>query len=550
MSSVDNSLEPRFYFNTNSCNNDKTVLLNSEEIAVVMRAVLDIPTFAVHDNLLFLGGNSLHAIRIAQRLSRQWGRRVNATDVLAHPIPTELAEYLVSTIPEKPPLQSVIMGTAGATWRWPLSSAQRRIWILHELDPKRLDHLVTISLELNGAVEVDSLTKAWAEVFAHHSILRMRVSIEDGEPIAVVDADSDVVMPYLDLVRLPPTVHERLLNERLNKLRGEPMNLKTGSITRTLLIRREEHIYHLELIVHHIACDGWSVALLVDDLLSAYLQIRQHKQPKLQKSSFYYADYVRWEREVESLRWDEMESRIIQRLLPLPEELHLPVEPRDWDEHQDGDEIILPINKDLTYELQRARVASRETSLTLGLSALGILLARLTGRDDMLVSVPLANRPAPEHELIIGDFVNMGLVRINLHSTNNLQELIKRVSTETADLLETQSFPFDRLLTRLRSQGYPLNALARRVAFTVQNFPRTQKLPEDAGFSLLWHEPPERQSKFDLVFTLDEDPYMPSLIVTFRPSLFRKETIETWAKQYLAALSNLVRVLNANTKEI
>ncbi|MDZ8091518.1 MAG: condensation domain-containing protein [Nostoc sp. DedQUE05] len=442
------------------------------------------------------------------------------------------------------------MSTAGATWQWPLSSAQRRIWILHELDPKRLDHLVTISLELNGTVEVDSLTKAWAEVFAHHSILRMRVSIEEGDPIAVVDVDSDVVMPYLDLVHIPPTVHERLLNERLNKLRGEPMNLETGPITRTLLIRREEHLYHLELIVHHIACDGWSVALLVDELLSAYLQIRKHKQPERRKSSFYYADYVRWEREVESLRWDEMESRIIQRLLPLPEELHLPVEPRYWDEYQDGDEIILPINKDLTCELQRARIASRETSLTLGLSALGILLARLTGQDDMLVSVPLANRPAPEHELIIGDFVNIGLVRINLHNTNNLQELIRRVSAETAYLLETQSFPFDRLLTRLRSQGYPLDALARRVAFTVQNFPRTQKPPEDAGFSLLWHEPPERQSKFDLVFTLDEDPYMPSLIVTFRPSFFRKETIETWAKQYLAALSNLARVLNANTKEI
>ena len=548
MNPSDSAVDSGFTSGTGPRESDETTRSKSTEVAVVMAEVLGIPAIAAEDDFILLGGTSMHAIRIAQRLSRQWRRTVRTVDVLGHPTPAALAEYLAH-LPVDNGLSQPVTLSSAEQLQWPLSSAQRRIWMLHELDPARLDHLVTISLELHGVVDLATLSAAWTSVLAHHPTLRMRVSVVADEPFAIVDAESSAVIPYLDLVRLPVKLHERLITERLSKLRNEPIALEAGPITRALLIRREDRLYQLELIVHHIACDGWSLALLVDDLVSAYVQIREGQQPELPSSPATYANYVAWEREVETVQWDEMEDHILQRLTPLPEALRLPIEPKDWDEHQDGDEIILPIDEALVLGLGRTRAARRETSLTLGLAALGILLARLTGQDTMIVAVPVANRPAPEYERIVGDFVNTALVRLDLSHTTDLNELLRRVGDQTADVLATQSFPFDRLLSRLRLRGFRYDTPGGRVALAIQNFLRAEEPPAEAGFSLSWLEPAERQSKFDLVFTLDESLGSSRLIVTFRPSLFRKETVEAWAGQYLAALAHLVRALDAHKED-
>lgn len=511
--------------------------MTARDVARVFAEVLGVAGFGPDDDLVSFGGNSLHAVRISQRL-RARGFDVRVADVLDHPTPAGLAEHLRDgKVGTRPPDES--RAVAGPASTWELPAAQRRIWVLHELDPDRLDHLVTLSFELRGPLRPDALMDAWREVLARHEVLRMRVEVRDGAPAGVVEEGEPPPMTFIDASRIPAPLRDPLTKERVDRMRSTPMALDAGLLTRASLVKRDETLHQLEIVVHHIACDGWSVSIVLEDLFSFYdaLAGGGALPDDAARSGSSYADYAAWEREHDAPRWRAMGERAVARLTPLPPPLRFPGELEDDPgdpEPNDAAELAVPVPVDTRAVVERARTATGHSSLTLGLAALTSMLQGLTGRDEFLIAVPLANRPAPEFERVVGDFVNTGLVRLDAARDGGIQGLVAHVRSQVDSLLDDASLPIDRLVSLLRREGLDYARAPARVAFSIQNFAGVAAAPRD--FEVEAIEVAERQSKFDLVFTVDDSPTCSRLIVTFRPSLFAHAAVEEWTASFLGDL--------------
>lgn len=506
----------------------------------VFAEVLDAPDLTPDSDFFVHGGNSLLAIRVAGRVGRRLGRQVPPAGVLKHPTPDLLAAHLEEEFRGggAPPIPAP---RAGAEADRRPSTAQERVWLLHQLDPDRLDHLVTVALDVDGTVDPAAFTAAWTAVVRRHEALRSRfVKADDDRVAVVVDAEAAPEISVLDLARFPAPVRDRLADERVRLLRTTPVRLDTGPLARFALLRLADRRYRIELAVHHIVCDGWSLDTLLADFLDAYGRALAGRSPALPPPAVSFADYVAWERDVESSRWPDMAVRLARRFADRPADLPLPVDPVAVPAHEDGDDVTVHAPPGLAAAVERARTSFGHTALTFHLTALGVLLARITGVDDLVVAVPVAGRAQTEHEDLVGLFVNTALARVRLGGTSDVRVLLDRNRDEVDELVDCQTFPFDRLVDLLGARRTGTRVPLARVSLAVQNFDDPGTPAPELGFTWQFRDPPERQSKFDLAFTVSDTDGL-RLTVTYRPSLFRRATVAAWAGQYLVALEHVVR---------
>ncbi|MFB6907256.1 condensation domain-containing protein [Streptomyces bacillaris] len=533
-------------------------------VSTALRDVLDLPHIDRHANFFSLGGNSLLAVRAAGRLSRALGRRISATAVLDHPTAQALADHLAAVPGEAVPGAPASGATAGApaeadgdggvrAHRYPLSAAQRRIWLLHDVDPDRLDHLVTVSFEVTGAFDPDVARSAWLRVAGRHEALRTRFEASgDGgaEPFQTVENEALTEWTFLDTTRFPEAVRTRVVEERVHLLHRTPLPLRGGPLSRVALLRTGPSRHRLELVVHHILCDGWSLSILLEDFLDAYRRVAAG-EPGPGPSAHRFADHVRWERETESARWPGLADRVARRFTDLPEPLPLPADPVPVDDHSDGDDVALPLPASLGALLVRAGAEGGHTRLTLALAALAVLLRRISGADDLVVAVPVAGRVRHEDEGTVGLFVNTALARIRLAGVRDVDTLVALARKEVAEVLDCQTYPFDRLVSRLGAPRDGIRMPLARVSLAVQDFAESPAPDPGLGFTWTEHDPAERQSKLDLAFSLtggSRGTGEQGLTVTYRPSLFRRPTVRAWAEQYLLALDHVTRAVTRGVR--
>ena len=509
-------------------------------VAAVFAEVLGRVDHPVDVSLAAAGGNSLHAIRIATALSTRLEVTVPVTAVLSQRTPVNLAAHLSSVAPDLAPAVPAAVDRTPPQQAdtWPLPTPQRRIWLSHERQPKRLDHLVTVSLKLGGrALPPRCIAAAWAELVRRHPTLRMRV-VDGPDPVAVADAP-DAGLTYLDATALPEFLADDLIDEELDRIRRTPVDLRTGPVSRAVLIRHPDETTTLELVIHHIACDGWSLRILIDELFTLAVAEANGQPVTSPPPAVGYADFASWERGA-SARWPSMLDQAARDLLPVPERLRLP--------HVDGpdrDAVEVGIGKDSDWaaRLQRAFATSSHPPLVIGLVAVAVTLQQLSGQEVMYLAVPVTNRP-PDFAEVIGDFVNTAIVRVDLGGTGDLDEVLRRTAAQAARVYEHQDLPFEEVVSLLRTTGENED-VAPRVAVTVQNMDRHRAGHDVGAVTVTWTEIAERESKFDLVVTIDPDDREHTIMITGAPSVVRAEAADALVRRIDRAMALVLDQIGA-----
>lgn len=481
--------------------------------ASVFATVLGRPTYPVDASLLAAGGTSLHAVRIAQHLSALAGLTVPAMSVLLNPSPTALARALAEEVPTATataPARTAIRTPARAG-RWPLASPQRRIWALHERVPDRLDHLVTVSLTLDGAVpSPQALSQAWSEVMRRHPALRMRV--DDATDLDAVVDGADAGLQFLDASALPEFLSADIIEEELNRIRCTPFNLRTGPVARALLIRRADSTMTLDLVIHHIAADLWSLRILLDELFTTALTGASVEET----SRLSYGDFARWEQD-RSACWERLLERAATDLLPAPDPLLLPT--RRDSGSTEAVEVSLDRDDAWADRLRAAFTRHAYSPLVIGLVALSVTLNHTFGQESFYIAVPVANRP-PEFDTVVGNFVNTSMVRIDLHGVTDLIDVLESTRTQVARVYDSQDLPYEQLTARLRKEAGGTGAALADVALTIQNVERHQSEYGGGRLKVSWTEIAERESKYPLVVTMDTIEMTGALSLTCSPDRF------------------------------
>ncbi|EIK94329.1 non-ribosomal peptide synthetase [Pseudomonas sp. M47T1] len=415
-----------------------------------------------------------------------------------------------------------------------LSYAQRRMWLLWKLEPGSSAYNVATAVRLRGQVDRQALDTALQALVARHETLRS-CFVEEGAAIRLKVLAAGQANVRLEV----EPVSAEHLHARCRDASRAPFNLATGPLLRAQLFELGDDDFLLSLTLHHIITDGWSMNLLLDELVKGYLAGATHQPAQLPVQ---YSDYALWQRSW--LEAGEAERQLDYWKATLADEqpaLELPIDrPRGRDWQGQGERHYFSLDAALVSGLRSLATAARATLPMVLLAAFNAVLYRYSGQDDIRVGMPVANRNRRETEALLGFFVNTLVLRTRLDSRQGFRHLLAQVRETLISAQSHQDVPFEQLVESLA----PARSLSRNPLFQVLFNHQRQTVDAQRQLGALHIEPysnPECSVNFELVLDVIETPAgAVNALLTYPQALFDASTVARIAEAFNSLLRAVV----------
>ncbi|MET0462893.1 MAG: amino acid adenylation domain-containing protein, partial [Chitinophagaceae bacterium] len=419
----------------------------------------------------------------------------------------------------------------------PLSYSQERLWFIDKLDGSVPYHIST-TYYLKGKLQLSLFEQSLQFVVNRHEALRTVFREIDGVPYQSILPQDSWKMTVIAQEEQPYS--EDQLKKMVAELIAEPFDLSKDHMLRITLIEQQQEQYLMVVTMHHIASDGWSLPIIVNETIEVYTSKIEQRLPALQPLSVQYADYSIWQRE--QFSEDRMKNQLSywERKLAATEPLLLPTDfPRPSIQSTNGAATGFKVNKDVSDKLSNLSRKSNTTLFMLLLSAFKVLLYRYSSQTDICVGTPIANRGYKEIEPLVGYFANTIVFRSDLDGNPSFLELLQQVKTTTLEGYENQDTPIEKLVQSLIKNRDMGRGLFFQVMFIVQNTPDIPdlKLP---GVEIEYGPLKHTTSKFDLTLAIEETPHGFRADFEYCTDLFDVSTIHRMQQHF----SNILRSIS------
>src|ERR1022692_602184 len=410
------------------------------------------------------------------------------------------------------------------------------MWLLAEMDPGEPTYNITWALWLDGALEVSALQQAWDAALVRHEALRTIFRNESGVPVQVIEDEPDArPLPVTSVEQLGAGEREPAALDLIRRLAGIPFDLSTGPLARAALVRLSPEAHVLAVVMHHIVADGWSFRILFDELSVDYEAISRGGDPVALEPPIQYADFAIWQIEHAEDGGDAPAGRFWRaELADAPPALPLPTDaPYPARQTFAAQSIDSALNASLADALRVLATRHGTTLFAVLLAAYAVVLARLTGSDELVIAVPMAARTRPETESVIGLFMNTVPIRIRIDRDGTLSDLVLAVHAATARALAHQDLPFARVVELVRPDRDPARLPLVQVMFAMEE---SWTAPDRGG--LRWRPKlvENGTAKFEIQLTVTDAPAGPWVRVNYNSDLFRAATGQLVADGFTAIL--------------
>jgi amino acid adenylation domain-containing protein/FkbM family methyltransferase len=507
-------------------------------VAAAFAAALELEKVGAEDDFFALGGHSLLATRVISRLRAALGVEVPLRALFEAPQVRRLAAVAESLAGRAtpPPVRR-----APEPERRLLSFAQRRLWFLDRLQPDSAAYNLPTAILMEGELDAGALETALRGLVARHEALRTRYVEGTDGPEQVIDPPWPIPLPRIDLSGLPEAARRAEAARLASEDARRPFDLARGPVLRTTLIRMGPSSHTLLLTVHHIAADGWSLAVFVREMGALYGAARRREPDPLPELAVHYADWAAWQRAW--LQGEEMDRQVawwkgeLEGIEPLviPGDRARPARRSFAGATLD---VRLPAAlRDGLDRLARGEGATLHMALLAGYAA---ALSIWSGQKDLVVGTPVANRRTAEAEPLIGFFVNTLALRVRLGGQGlTFRDLLGRVRASALGAHASQDVPFERVVEEIQPERSLDHNPLFQVLFALQNVPIGSI--EMTGIALSSEEPHAGLTRFDLELFLAECPEGLDGLINFSTELFDPPTVQRFIENMTTLLEAAVR---------
>ncbi len=515
-----------------------------EIVAGVFADVLGVDRIGADDDFFALGGNSLIATQVVSRLGAALDAQVPVRALFEA---STVASLAVRVEQESGRGARVPLTARTRPESIPLSLAQQRMWFLNQFDSQSATYNLPMALRLTGELDVAALQVSIMDVIDRHESLRTVYPDSSDGPHQVIRAAAEVV-PDLTPTRIAhnelPWAVRRLASTGLDVTSDVPIRAELFELG------DDEHV--LALVVNHISADGWSTGPMARDIMVAYTARTEWEAPSWAPLPVQYADYTLWQRDVLGSE-DDPQSLISRQLdywrralAGVPDQLDLPADrPRPAMQSYSGATVGFSIDPELHRELVTL-ARTRNASLFMVVhAALSVLLARMSGQDDIAIGTPVAGRGEQALDDLVGMFVNTLVLRTAVDSGTPFTAHLARARDAALGAFGHADVPFERLVEVLN----PARSTARHPLFQVMlSFENLRAAHvELRGLTLDVLDIDTTVAKFDLQLTLTEDfaedgtPDGLGAAFSYATDLFDHATVRRFADRFVRILEAVVR---------
>ncbi|WP_454866201.1 amino acid adenylation domain-containing protein [Pseudomonas umsongensis] len=506
------------------------------QLAQIWQAVLQVEKVGRDDNFFELGGHSLLVLQVISRVRQQLQLELSVSNLFSAANLAEFAKHAAqANLSGQPPLQR-----ASDDQPRLLSYAQQRQWILWQLDPHSAAYNIPAALRLKGPLNRRALRTTFAQLQVRHETLRTTFEQKGQQARPVVHVE-------LPLQFNEQPINESAINTAVAAEIARPFDLRHGPLWRCLLLHVSAEDHVLVLTVHHIAADGWSMQVMVDEFSALYQAAVQERAANLQALPVAYSDYARWQRDwleagegARQLAWWRDQLAGSQAPLALPSELTRPVR-----RSERGASLALNVDRQLLAGLRERAQEQQVTLFMLLLASFQTLLHRQSGQSGISVGVPSAGRSRLETEGLIGFFINTQVLRAEIDGQQPFSALLQQVKQTALDAQAHQDLPFEQLVDALQ----PDRSLNHSPLFQVL-YNHQQKLGASVERAvadlqverLHWQQ---HTAQFDLVLDTQEQGDELDANLSYATDLYDEASMQRFAEQWL----NLLRAVVENPQQ-
>ncbi len=468
----------------------------------------------LEDNFFRLGGHSLRAMTVISRVHKEFNVKLELEDIFTYALLKDLAVRITDATANR---YYAIEPTEKREF-YPLSSAQKRLYILHQVEPQNTGYNLTAVVEIGGALDLERLQASFRNLIRRHDSLRTSFFLENEEPVQRIHETAPFVLEHISHgadKNIHSIIHSFV----------RPFELTHPPLLRVGVVYLAEHQHLVLLDEHHIITDGTSGGILVKEFVSLYAG---YTLPPLHLQ---YKDYTLWQQNVQQKQALELQREYwLQRFAgPLPV-LELPYDfSRPELQRFDGSTVSFSLGENATATLNQWALKEEVTLYMVLLSVFNLLLWKLSGQEDIIVGTPTAGRRHADLEYIIGVFVNTLALRNFPAANKTFLQFLAEVKKNTLDAFENQDFQFEDLVEQVSVERDASRQPLFDTMFMLQNItnqPGAATIPAAtlSGLTVKPYPFETGQSMFDLRLEAMEARQNLFFSLEYCTALFKKET--------------------------
>ncbi|WP_258042491.1 non-ribosomal peptide synthetase [Paenibacillus sp. UNC499MF] len=493
----------------------------TDKLIAIWKDVLGAAHINTGDNFFQLGGDSLKATVILSRINKEFGVHIPLSELFALQTVGELEQYITGGSGQDfESIQPVPQEKS-----YPVSSAQKRMYVLDQLGGGGTAYNVPGRLFIEGEVDRERLIRALRQASARHESFRTYFGLENGEVVQKIAEEAELDVPV-------STVRAEEMEE-LQRQFVRPFDLGQAPLFRAHLFELETGGSVLLIDVHHAVADGYSMAVLLDE----FIQIYQGRL--LPPRNVHYKDFAVWQNgQLAQGKFGSQEAFWLQTLAGELPVLQMPTDyPRPASQSFKGNSFVQLPDRKLTEALYSLAKDKETTLYMVLLAAYNVLLAKYSGQEDIIVGTPAAGRRHADTESMAGMFVNTLAIRSKPEPSLAFGQFLQEVKRGSLAAFENQEYPFEEIVEKLQLvRDLSRNPLFDTI-FSLQNV--GTDVVKTGGLSFKPGEFNTGISKVD--FSLHVTEQKDGLLFTweYATDLFARETVERLARHYSAILETI-----------
>ncbi|MCP4176265.1 MAG: amino acid adenylation domain-containing protein [bacterium] len=431
---------------------------------------------------------------------------------------------------------------------YPLSNAQRRLWILHQLEDNSLTYSMPGLYILDGELNKEAFQKAYLHIINRHESLRTVFIEIDGEPQQKILENPECKVCFTDIttdLNKDLTVMELIRNEI-----GKSFVLSKGPLCRINIYKIEENRNYMLLNMHHIISDGWSMGIFSKEFFHSYNCFINGVFPELEDLRIQYKDYTYWKND--QLKHKDMDNHkafwneIFKGDIPV---LNLPSDnKRPIIQSFNGKRQKISISGELLIGIKKL---CKKTELSLFMmlnSVIKILLYKYSGQNDIIIGTPIAGRNHEELENQIGFYVNTIPLRDEIFIDDTFLKFAESIKKSTTSAFANQDYPFDKLIDDLDLKRDISRSPLFDILLVLQNYEKVQV--EIDQLKLVPVELEEVTSKYDLSFIFFEDLKTLFCEIEYNTDIYNEDRINRMVEHLQVLISSIVKNPNSTISNL
>lgn len=483
-----------------------------------------------------LGGDSLKALKMINLIHKGFHIELSVKEFFENSTVRHLGDYLDKLTGNESGAGSggtakfVSIPKAPTKAYYPLSSVQKRLLFMYELDRDSVAYNMPLILRLDGTVDRARLTNSFNKLIKRHESLRTYFKVINEEPCQVIVEEPEFAVED----------HRSGGDEgQIIQSFVRPFNLSKAPLLRAGFIETASGEHILMVDMHHIITDGVSKGILMQDFMALY---NGEELPGLQLQ---YKDFAVWQQQQQQEREVSKQKDFwISNFSEYPEVLDLPIDfPRPAVKSFAGSLVSFELDDEATSKLKTIAEAEGATMFMVLLSIFNVFLSKISNQEDIVIGTITAGRRHPDLEKIIGMFVNTLALRNFPRGSLSFREFLSEVRLRTLACFDNQSYQYETLLEDLKVPRDPSRNPLFDAAFVLQNYERSAlTIP---GLKLTQIDEEHTASKFDITLTAFERDNTILLQFEYAVDLFKTETIErfmAYFQKLASAVTNNVDV--------